>query len=298
MWLATAEAAPKFPAMVFANLQDRLRAALGVTPAPVVAVIRLAGVIGTVSPFRPGLTLSALAQPLERAFGLRNLKAVALALNSPGGSAAQSSLIHRRVRALAAEKNVPVLAFAEDVAASGGYWLACAADEIYVDDTSIIGSIGVITAGFGFPDLLRRIGVERRVYAIGPRKGMLDPFRPEQPDEVERLKALQSDLFGSFKELVMSRRGGRLKASPEELFTGEFWSGKRAVELGLADGIGDLRSVMRARFGDKVRLVPVGGARGWLRRRLRVAEAPDPAEWTTGFIAAVEERLWWDRYGL
>ena len=263
---------------------------------PVVAVVRLAGVIGSLGPWRGGLSLAGLAATLERAFALGGIKAVALAINSPGGSPVQSSLIAARIRALAREKKLPVFAFAEDVAASGGYWLATAGDEIYADESSIVGSIGVISAGFGFPDLLQRMGVERRVHTAGPRKAMLDPFRPESPEDVARLEALQHDIHASFKAHVRERRGARLKAEDETLFSGEFWTGRRALELGLIDGIGDLRSVMRARFGDKVILRAVGGQRSWLMRRMGLSALPE--DWAHDLIGAVEERALWARYGL
>ncbi len=263
---------------------------------PVVAVVRLAGVIGAPGPWRGGLSLAALAPTLERAFALGGIKAVALAINSPGGSPVQSALIAGRVRALAAEKRLPVFAFAEDVAASGGYWLATAADEIFADPASIIGSIGVISSGFGFHELLQRLGVERRVHTAGSRKSMLDPFRPEAPEDVARLEALQRDIHDGFKGHVRERRGARLKADDDLLFSGEFWTGRRALELGLIDGLGDLRSVMRARYGDKVRLRLVGGQRGWLMRRLRLDASS--RDWARDLIAAAEERALWARFGL
>ena len=235
---------------------------------PIVAVVRLTGVIGPMGPLRGGLSLAGLAPTLERAFSLGGIKAVALAVNSPGGSPVQSSLIAKRIRALAAEKKLPVFAFAEDVAASGGYWLATAGDEIFADESSIVGSIGVISAGFGFQDLLQRVGVERRVHTAGARKSMLDPFRPENAEDIARLEALQRDIHDGFKAQVRSSRGARLKGDDDTLFSGEFWTGRRALELGLIDGIGDLRSVMRARFGEKVRFRVVGAPTGWLRRRL------------------------------
>ena len=273
-----------------------VRRAIGAPPPPVVPVLRLTGIIGTISPLRPGLTLAGLAALLERAFRLPGAKAVALAINSPGGSAAQSSLIHNRIRQLAAERSLPVLTFVEDVAASGGYWLACAGDEIHADATSILGSIGVVSASFGFPELLNRIGVERRLYTTGPHKAMLDPFRPEQPGDVERLKEIQGDLFESFKALVRERRAGKLKAPESEIFTGAVWSGKRALEMGLIDGIGEMRQVLRARYGEKLRLVAIVGRRGWLSRRLRPEIAP--GDWAEGALAALEERMLWSRYGL
>ena len=264
--------------------------------APTVAVIRLSGVIGSFGPWPGGLSLAGLARTLERAFAMRGLSAVALAINSPGGSPVQASLIAKRIRALAAEKKLPVLAFAEDVAASGGYWLACAADEIHADESSIVGSIGVISASFGFQELLQRVGVERRVHTAGARKSMLDPFRPENPEDVARLEAIQRDIHGHFKALVRARRGARLKGDDETLFSGEFWTAPRALELGLIDGIGDLRGVMRARYGDKVRLQVVGERSSWLRRRFGLSTMPE--QWAHDLIAAAEERALWARFGL
>ncbi len=271
-------------------------------PPPVVAVLRLGGVIGGPGPLRSGLTLAALAPVMERAFKLPRLEAVALSSNSPGGSAAQSDLICRRIRDLAEEKEVPIFAFCEDVAASGGYWLACAADEIYVRETSIVGSIGVISAGFGFPELLQRIGVERRLHTAGDKKSMLDPFLAEKPKDVTRLKGIQKELHGVFQDLVRERRGARLKGDDKTLFSGEFWTGAKAVELGLVDGIGELRQTLRARYGDKVALRPVEGARPWWRRRFgfagRQAGPPVPEDWVAGLLTAVEDRAQWSRFGL
>ncbi|HUT49873.1 MAG TPA: S49 family peptidase [Alphaproteobacteria bacterium] len=269
---------------------------------PVVAVIRLHGVIGRMGPLRSGLTLAGLAAVIERAFKMKHLKAVAISVNSPGGSPVQSSLIFKRLRALAEEKDIPILAFAEDAAASGGYWLACAGDEIFADENSIVGSIGVISGGFGFPELLRRIGVERRMHTAGNNKGMLDPFQPEKPEDVKHLKSLQSDIHESFIDLVRSRRGKRLKGDDKEVFSGAFWTGRRALELGLVDGIGDLRSVIRDRFGEKARLRLVQARRGYLSRRLGFRAGgdglPGPAGWAAELLAAVEERFLWNRLGL
>jgi signal peptide peptidase SppA len=270
-------------------------------PPPVVSVLRLAGVIGGLGRFSRGLSLASQAQLIDRAFKMPRLSAVALAINSPGGSPVQSALIGDRIRALAEEKEVPVIAFAEDLAASGGYWLACAADEIYAHDSSIVGSIGVISASFGFPELLSRIGVERRVHTAGERKSMLDPFRAERPEDVERLKAIQAEVHGGFKDYVRARRGDRLKGDEAELFSGEFWTGRRALELGLVDGLGDLRQVMRARFGERVRLKVVDGPRrfrlplGWATGGLA---GPDLAASAHALVEAAEERALWSRYGL
>ena len=284
-------------------------------PRPEVAVLRMIGVIGGFGPLRSGMSLASLEPLIERAFAQPRLKAVALVINSPGGSPAQSALIAKRVRDLAQEKDVPVLAFCEDVAASGGYWLACAADEIFVQPTSIVGSIGVITSGFGFPELMDKIGVERRVYTAGEHKSTLDPFRPENPEDVTRLKELQLELHDVFKEMVRDRRGQRLKAEDDLLFSGEFWAGGKSVELGLADSLGELRQVLRDRFGKRVRLRRIQGPKRLLRRlglgRGR-SEAgfgahyfstgsggfPAPEDWAAGLMSAAEERALWSRFGL
>lgn len=277
---------------------DRLPPPIG--PAgPLVPVLRLAGVIASVGlPLRgPALSLAALAGPIERAFALRGAAAVALVVNSPGGSPAQSALIANRIRQHADEKKLPVIAFVEDVAASGGYWLALAADEIYADATSIVGSIGVITSGFGFVGLLERLGIERRVHVQGERKSFLDPFVPEKTDDLARLERIQRELHGSFQAAVRARRGSKLAASESELFSGDFWTGTRARELGLIDGLGEIRGTLRARFGEKVRLRPVGAGGGWLRRRLRLA-GPSAGEIAAELVAAAEARALWARYGL
>jgi len=261
---------------------------------PLVNVLRLDGVIGRTSgPRRGGMTLSDLAESIERAFKGSQVKAVALAINSPGGSPVQSALIATRIRALAAENDVPVFAFCEDVAASGGYWLACAADEIFADPASIVGSIGVVFAGFGFPEMLAKIGVERRVHTAGEKKAILDPFQDEDQGDVEILKDLQADIHAQFKAHVRSRRGDKLQADEDVLFTGEFWTGSRAHGLGLVDGLGDLRTVMRERYGEKVRLKVVGRRRGWLEKRFGMR-----TEWADDLIGAVEARSLWARYGL
>ena len=267
---------------------------------PVVAVIRLVGIISEGrSPLRRGeLNISGLNPSLERAFKLPHLQAVALQINSPGGSPVQSALIHRRIRQLAAEKHMPVIAFAEDVAASGGYWLACTGDEIYADANSIIGSIGVIAAGFGLQELLARWGIERRVHTAGDRKAMLDPFKPEDPDDVSRLKSIQAEIHDNFKALVRERRDTKLTADEKELFNGDIWTGRRAQELGLIDGLGDLRTIMRQRCGDKVRFVQVGDRAGWLRRCMGFNASPVAANWGDSLLASIEARIMWSRFGL
>jgi signal peptide peptidase SppA len=270
---------------------------------PLVPVVRLSGVIGAAMPLRQGLSLAAVAPALERAFGLRHVKAVAIVVNSPGGSAAQSHLIFRRIRALAEEKKIPVFAFIEDAGASGGYMLACAGDEIFADASSIVGSIGVVSAGFGFDRLIERFGIERRLHAAGSHKAMLDPFRPERPEDVERLKGIQARIHALFAGLVEERRGEKLKGDRGELFSGAVWAGAEALELGLLDGLGDLRTLMRERFGDKVRLKPVAVARPGLLARLMGRREPTVSAGTglvdpAALIAAVEERAAWSRIGL
>src|SRR5882757_10027973 len=240
-------------------LPARLRPGIVVVP-----VVRLSGVIGAVTPLRPGMSLAGVARTLERAFEIKNAKAVALVINSPGGSPVQSRQIYVRIRQLAVEKKLPVLVFVEDVAASGGYMIACAGDEIFCDPSSILGSIGVVGGAFGFQDLIKKIGVERRLYTAGEHKAMLDPFLPENPEDVARVKALQREIHAIFIALVKQSRGGRLKGADEVLFTGEYWAGETSVSLGLADAIGDMRSTLRARYGDKVKTPVVAPAAGML----------------------------------
>lgn len=265
---------------------------------PLVTVLRLEGVI-MARPRRGTVSLAGYAAAIDKAFRPRRLAAVALVINSPGGAAAQSALICRRIRQLAEEKGVPVFAFAEDVAASGGYWLALAGDEIFGEETSILGSIGVISAGFGLNQLIARFGVERRVHTAGARKSLLDPFLPENPDDVVRLTALQQDIHETFKDQVRQRRAGKIDANDDALFSGEVLTGRMAHARGLIDGIGDLRGVMRARYGEHVRLCPISvGRRRWrlLPRLPFGAGRPEAAffeiaDW-------VEARLIWARFGL
>ncbi len=267
---------------------------------PIVPVVRLSGVIanGGLLGGR-SLSIESVAPLLRRAFETRGARAVALALNSPGGSPVQSALIAQRIRLHAREKGLPVIAFVEDVAASGGYWLACAADEIIADPSSIVGSIGVISSGFGFQDLMTRIGVERRVHTSGENKSMLDPFRPEQPEDVVRLKRLQAEIHDGFKDWVRERRGRLLKGDENTLFSGEFWTARRGIDLGLVDGFGELRATLQQRYGDKVRL-PVIGPRRRLLSRFGLQgglgggiDMIGPAT-----LAALEERAHWQRFGL
>jgi signal peptide peptidase SppA len=274
---------------------------------PVVPVLRFTGPIGMATPLRPGLALAAVAGAIEKAFSLSRLPAVAVVVNSPGGSPVQSNLIFRRIRQLAKEKDKRVYVFCEDIAASGGYFLALSGDEIYADPSSIVGSIGVISAGFGLDKVIERLGIERRVHTAGKDKGALDPFRPERPEDVALLKELQRDVHEVFMNAVKERRGGKLSGAEADLFSGSFWSAPRARELGLIDGIADLRSKMQELHGRKVRLKAVPLAGGGLLSRFRrlpglqtitndgFAFAPSFAD---DLISAVEARALWSRFGL
>src|ERR1700726_2264508 len=271
----------------------------------VVPVVRLSGLIGAVTPLRPGMSLAGVARTLERAFAMKNARAVALVINSPGGSPVQSRQIYLRIRQLAAEKQLPVLVFVEDVAASGGYMIACAGDEIFCDPSSILGSIGVVGGTFGFQELIKRVGIERRLYTAGEHKAMLDPFLAENPDDVARVKALQREIHAIFIALVKGSRGTRLKGDDDTLFTGEYWAGETSVSMGLADAIGDLRSTLRARYGDKV-LTPViapasGMLAGLLGRKSAGAGTLTSLDGLAGLpdelISALETRAIWAKFG-
>lgn len=268
----------------------------------VIPVVRLSGVIAASgSPLRRGLSLETVEPLLKKAFTMGRAKAVVLIINSPGGSPVQSALIGARIRQLADKHQLPVLAFCEDVAASGGYWLAASANEIYANSASIIGSIGVVSAGFGFPEAISKLGIERRVYTSGKSKSMLDPFSEEKADDVAHLKALQAEVHEQFIAYVEARRGGKLDADRDRLFSGAFWTGDKALDLGLIDHIGDMHTVLKARFGDKLhlamiapkkRILPFGGG----------AQSKFGQEFSQGFAASVldvvEERSYWSRFGL
>lgn len=254
---------------------------------PTVAVIRLSGVIGGRT--RGGLNDGGIGPAIHKAFNRGKPVAVVLEISSPGGSPVQSSLIGARIRRLAEEKNIPVIAFVEDVAASGGYWLAAAADEIYADPSSVVGSIGVISSSFGASELISRYGIERRVYTAGQSKSMLDPFRPENPQDVERLKSILNDIHANFIDHVKTRRGDKL-AADVDLFTGEIWLAKRATELGLIDGIGHLRPFLKERFGDKVKFARYGSKKGLLSRF--------GAQIIGDAVDSIEERSAYAQFGL
>jgi signal peptide peptidase SppA len=276
------------------------------TRTPVVPVLRLSGAIGMATPLRPGLSIATLAEPLQKAFEMSKTPAVALIINSPGGSAVQSSLILKRIRALADEFEKKVHVFLEDVAASGGYYLAIGGDEIYAEPSSIVGSIGVISSGFGFVEAIDKLGIQRRVYTAGRSKAILDPFLPEKSEDIERLLALQRDAHDVFIGAVKERRAGKLKGPDAELFSGAFWSGKQALEYGLIDGISDIRTRMREIYGDDVKLKVVPIERPGLLSRLRRTPSLDGfaqlaagnATLTDELLSTLETRALWARYGL
>lgn len=270
----------------------------------VIPVVRLHGsIMSGGSQFRPHLNLATAAPLLNKAFAYKRAPAVAISINSPGGSPVQARLIYKRIRDLAEEKEKRVHIFVEDVAASGGYMIALAGDEIFADPSSIVGSIGVVSATFGFPELLKKIGVERRVYTAGENKFALDPFQPEKEKDIEHLKSLQLDVHGTFIDMVKERRAGKL-ADDEDLFTGLFWSGVRGKELGLIDGLGDMRAVLKSRYGEKMRMQLIAPPRGLFGRRIPSFSASDDlaqnvaASAVQGLVDSIEDRANWARYGL
>jgi serine protease SohB len=292
---------PTWRESVIAPMEAGLRRVLPGLGAPIVPVVRLSGTIGRISRLQPGMSLGSVAPLLQRAFDIKAAPAVVLIVNSPGGSPVQSHLIYKRIRALAEENEKTVLVFVEDVCASGGYMIACAGDEIIVDPASIIGSIGVVSAGFGFVEAMRRIGVERRVYTAGESKVILDPFQPEKEKDIEYLKSLQLEIHQVFISMVRERRAGKL-TDDATVFSGLFWSGTRGLELGLIDGLGDMRQELKKRYGQKTKLQLVTAARGLLGRRIPgvspVSLESAASGLASGLVEAAEERALWSRYGL
>ncbi len=271
----------------------------------VIPVVRMHGAImAGGSQFRPALNLASYAPLLDKAFSMKDAPVVAISLNSPGGSPVQSRMIYNRIRQLAEEKNKKVLIFVEDVAASGGYMIALAGDEIIADPTSIVGSIGVVSGGFGFPDMLKKIGIERRVYTAGENKVILDPFQPEKEGDIEYLKSLQVEIHNVFIDMVKMRRGAKLKDEPT-IFSGLFWTGMRGLDLGLIDGLGDMKDVLRRRYGDKVKLQLISGARSLFGKKVPGVDAALgmsaerlAAGAVSGLAEVAEEKALWSRYGL
>jgi signal peptide peptidase SppA len=275
----------------------------------IIPVVRMTGPIMVESQMRPGLSMASVAGQLHKAFSIKDAPAVAIAINSPGGSPVQSRLIYERIRQLAEEKDKKVITFCEDAAASGGYMLAIAGDEIVADPSSIVGSIGVVSGGFGFVDAIEKLGVERRVYTAGTQKAMLDPFKPENPDHTKHLNALLEDLFETFKELVRSRRGDKLTKEEDELFTGAFWTGKKGKEYGLVDELGDMSGYLKQKYGEdtKLKLIASGGglfSRFRMPGMMMTAQGGDPIDRIAAglsadsILASLEERALWSRLGL
>lgn len=264
---------------------------------PKVSVIRLSGAIMD-SNRRNYINFARVSKQIEKAFDKPGVVAVALTINSPGGSAGQSSLIGNEIRHWAEEKNIPVYAFIEDVAASGGYWLACAADEIHAQAVSIVGSIGVISASFGFEDFIRKHDIKRRLHTSGSEKSILDPFLPEKPEDVERLHTIQRELHNHFIDWVRERRGHMLKAADRTLFEGRFWTAQPALELGLIDGINDMRGFMTTKYGDKVKFIDVSAERRLLPFDLPIMQSPDISGIGDELLQTIESRSLWSRYGL
>ncbi|VAX04816.1 hypothetical protein MNBD_ALPHA03-1249 [hydrothermal vent metagenome] len=265
-------------------------------PAPVVAILPLEGVIGSGSRFTTALNLAGLEEKINQAFDVYNVKAVALAVNSPGGSPVQSELIMRRIQKLSVEKKVPVYAFAEDVAASGGYLISLAAEEIYAHEASIVGSIGVISAGFGFNKAIEKLGVDRRIYAAGDNKSILDPFQPEKEKDVKLLKELQKEIHEFFKNLVKENRGDRLKGTQKVMFSGQFWAGNEALKLGLIDGIGDIHTTMKEKLGEKTKFKRIKEEKGFLKSLLGMTGPK--SKLSDEILATLESKSLWSRFGL
>lgn len=265
-------------------------------PAPVVSVLPLEGVIGSSGRFSSAINLANLEEKITAAFEVYNAKAVALTINSPGGSPVQSELIVMRIRELSKEKDIPVYAFAEDVAASGGYMLSLAADEIYAHQASIVGSIGVINAGFGYPGAIEKLGIERRVYTAGESKSLMDPFKPEVEKDVKLMKALLKEVHDFFKAFVKEARGDKLKGVQKTLFSGQVWNGEEATKLGLIDGVGDMRSVMKDKLGDDVKFKCIKEEKGFLKGMLGMHM--NKASIADDVIKTLETRSEWGRFGL
>ncbi|MEP0519727.1 MAG: S49 family peptidase [Hyphomicrobiales bacterium] len=284
-----------FKSRVRAYLPEKYR-----TPPVVIPVVKLSGVIGQGSNFNQGLNIGTAAGPIEKAFGYEDAPAVAISINSPGGSPVQSNLIFKRIRQLAQEKDKKVLVFVEDVAASGGYFIAVAGDEIIADPSSIVGSVGVISAGFGLHKAIEKLGIDRRVYASGKSKSTLDPFKPEKKEDIAHLKKLQEEIHETFIDVVKSRRADVLKEDDETLFNGLFWTGKTALSLGLIDELGDMRSTLKERYGEKTKLKLIGAKKGFSVRRLFGSSIDDNLARNIGdgIIGSVENRAHWARFGL
>ena len=259
-----------------------------------IPTLRLSGVIGQAGFMRSGLNISSLDQLIDKLFSNKKSPAVALIINSPGGSPTQSSLIAEKLIKKSKEKNKKIIAFVEDVAASGGYWLACASDEIYIDTNSILGSIGVISPGFGFVELIKKIGIERRVYTSGKSKSFLDPFKVAKEDDIERLQSIQEQIHENFIEYVKKRRGSKINEKDfNEVFSGLFWVGKKAIDLGLADGLGSIYDIVEKKFGKKAKIKFIDQKKSFIQKRLSSSLLD-----TDTLIGKIEEKTLWSRFGL
>ena len=254
--------------------------------------IRLSGVIGSVGKFKQGIDFSGQEEIISKAFSLKKAPCVAITINSPGGSPVQSHLIFNFIRYQAKKNKKKVIVFAEDVAASGGYLIACAGDEIYANSSSIIGSIGVIYSSFGFTELIKKIGVERRVHTAGKNKSTLDPFLDEKKEDIERLKNIQLDLHKDFIDVVEKSRVTKLNKTDVELFSGEFWSGSKAKDLGLIDGIGNAHEILKEKFGEDVIVKRFEKSKGWLSQKL--SSSNNQVE---KLANKLDKRSIWQRYG-
>jgi len=267
---------------------------------PVIAVLRLDGVIGKIGMTKSGMTMKDLNKLIEKTFKIDKLEAVCLVINSPGGSPVQSDLIAKRITTLAKEKDIKIFGFVEDVAASGGYWLACAADEIYASHSSIIGSIGVISSGFGFHEAIKKLGIERRVHTEGKTKSVLDPFKPSRDSDVKIIKKIQKEIHQHFIDTVKERRSGRLTQSDDILFNGEFWTGQIALDYGLIDGIGDMYSFIQKKYGDKVKIEYIENKQSWIKKKLGMASLSK--EFTSDFadslVDSLEQKIAYNKFDI
>ncbi|WP_032139638.1 S49 family peptidase [Rickettsia tamurae] len=277
---------------------DQLVASVFGDSKEVIAVLRLSGVIGKVSTMQSGLTLESLNELIEKAFKIKKLKALCLIINSPGGSPVQSELIAKRIRNLAKENKIKIYSFIEDMAASGGYWLACSGDHIYASYSSVIGSVGVVSSGFGFHEAINKLGIERRVYTEGKNKAILDPFKPINKDDLKIIKDLQKQVYEHFVEYVKTRRVGKLTQQDEILFNGEFWAGQTALDYGLIDGIGDMYSVMKEKFGDNIKFQYLCAKQPWLKKKLGMSSKILADNFANSLIDAVENKIINDKFDM
>ncbi|WP_040257618.1 S49 family peptidase [Rickettsia hoogstraalii] len=277
---------------------DQLFASVFGDSKEVIAVLRLSGVIGKVSTMQSGLTLESLNELIEKAFKIKKLKALCLIINSPGGSPVQSELIAKRIRDLAKENKIKIYSFIEDMAASGGYWLACSGDQIYASYSSVIGSIGVVSSGFGFHEAINKLGIERRVYTEGKNKAILDPFKPINKEDLKIIKDLQKQVYEHFVEYVKTRRVGKLTQQDEILFNGEFWAGQTALDYGLIDGIGDMYSIMKEKFGDNIKFQYLCAKQSWLKKKLGMGSKILTDNLANSLIDAVENKIINDKFDI